>query len=77
MTNRELEQMVDTSDEWIRTRTGISERRIAAADESTSDMATAAALAAMEQAQVSPEEIDLIIVDIEGRLAPGLLEFAD
>jgi 3-oxoacyl-[acyl-carrier-protein] synthase III len=62
MTNRELEQMVDTSDEWIRTRTGISERRIAAPNESTSDMATAAALAAMEQAQVSAEDIDLIIV---------------
>jgi 3-oxoacyl-[acyl-carrier-protein] synthase III len=54
--------MVDTSDEWIRTRTGIGERRIAAPNESTSDMATAAALAAMEQAQVSAEEIDLIIV---------------
>lgn len=62
MTNRELEQMVDTSDEWIRTRTGISERRIAALNESTSDMATVAALAAMEQAQVSADEIDLIVV---------------
>jgi len=62
MTNRELEQMVDTSDEWIRTRTGIAERRIAAPDESTSDMATEAALAAMEQAQVTADEIDLIIV---------------
>jgi 3-oxoacyl-[acyl-carrier-protein] synthase-3 len=62
MTNRELEQMVDTSDEWIRTRTGISERRIAAPNESTSDMATEAALAAMEQAQITAEDIDLIIV---------------
>lgn len=62
MTNRELEQMVDTSDEWIRTRTGIAERRIAAPDESTSDMATGAALAAMDQAEVTADEIDLIIV---------------
>jgi len=62
LTNRDLEQMVETSDEWIRTRTGIRERRIAAADEATSDMATKAALAAMKQAEVAPEEIDLIVV---------------
>jgi 3-oxoacyl-[acyl-carrier-protein] synthase-3 len=62
LTNRELEQIVDTTDEWIRTRTGISERRIAAADEATSDMATKAALAAMSQAGVEAKEIDLIIV---------------
>lgn len=62
LTNRELEQIVDTTDEWIRTRTGISERRIAAADEATSDMATKAALAAMSQAGVLAKEIDLIIV---------------
>jgi 3-oxoacyl-[acyl-carrier-protein] synthase-3 len=62
LTNRDLEQIVDTSDEWIVTRTGIRERRIAAADEATSDMATKAALAAMSQADVDPEEIDLIIV---------------
>jgi len=62
LTNQELEQIVDTTDEWIRTRTGIRERRIAAADEATSDMATKAALAAMCQAEVKAEEIDLIIV---------------
>ena len=62
LTNRDLEQMVETSDEWIRTRTGIRERRIAAADEATSDMATKAALASMKQAEVAPEEIDLIVV---------------
>jgi 3-oxoacyl-[acyl-carrier-protein] synthase-3 len=62
LTNRELEQIVDTTDEWIRSRTGISERRIAAADEATSDMATKAALAAMSQADVEAKEIDLIIV---------------
>jgi 3-oxoacyl-[acyl-carrier-protein] synthase III len=54
--------MVETSDEWIRTRTGIGERRIAAPDEATSDLATNAALAAMSQAEVSAEQIDLIIV---------------
>jgi 3-oxoacyl-[acyl-carrier-protein] synthase-3 len=62
LTNRELEKIVETSDEWIRTRTGIGERRIAAPEEATSDMATNAALAAMSQAGVSAEQIDLIIV---------------
>ena len=62
LTNQDLEKMVETSDEWIRTRTGISERRIAGPDEATSDMSTKAALAAMQQAEVAPEEIDLIIV---------------
>jgi 3-oxoacyl-[acyl-carrier-protein] synthase-3 len=62
LTNRELEKIGETSDEWIRTRTGIGERRIAAPEEATSDMATNAALAAMSQARVSAEQIDLIIV---------------
>ncbi len=62
LTNHDLEKMVDTSDQWIRTRTGIRERRIAKDSETTSDMGTRAALAAMEQAKVTPEEIDLIIV---------------
>ena len=62
LTNLDLERIVDTTDEWIRTRTGISERRIAAADEATSDMATKAAIAAMDQAGVNAKEIDLIIV---------------
>jgi 3-oxoacyl-[acyl-carrier-protein] synthase-3 len=62
LTNAELEKMVDTTDEWITSRTGIKERRIAAADEFTSDMATKAALRAMEKAGVTPEQIDLIIV---------------
>ncbi len=62
LTNGDLERIVDTTDEWIRTRTGISERRIAAADEATSDMATKAAIAAMNQAGVDAKEIDLIIV---------------
>src|SRR5258707_3250838 len=62
LTNADLSRMVDTSDEWITTRTGIKERRIAAKDENTSDMATKAALKAMEQAKISPKEIDLILV---------------
>jgi 3-oxoacyl-[acyl-carrier-protein] synthase-3 len=62
LTNRDLEKIVETSDEWIRTRTGIGERRIAAPEEATSDMATNAALAAMSQAEVSADQIDLIIV---------------
>lgn len=62
LTNAELETMVDTTDEWIMSRTGISERRIAAPSESTSDLAAKAALRAMEKAGVTGEEIDLIIV---------------
>src|SRR6267378_2180751 len=62
LTNADLSRMVDTSDEWITTRTGIKERRIAAKDETTSDMATKAALSAIEQAGVSPEDIDMILV---------------
>jgi 3-oxoacyl-[acyl-carrier-protein] synthase-3 len=57
-----LSKIVDTSDEWITTRTGIKERRIAAKDELTSDMASRASLAALEQAKVEPKEIDLILV---------------
>jgi len=62
LTNAELEKMVETSDEWITSRTGIKERRIAAKDEFTSDMATKAAERAMKMAGVKAEEIDLIIV---------------
>src|SRR5512142_552031 len=62
MTNAEFEKLVDTSDEWITTRTGIRERHIAAPNECTSDMAAEAARRAMAQAGVKPEEIDLIIV---------------
>ena len=62
LTNAELEKLVDTSDDWITTRTGIKERRIAAADEFTSDLATKAALRAMKMAGVTAEQIDLIII---------------
>jgi 3-oxoacyl-[acyl-carrier-protein] synthase III len=62
LTNAELSKMVDTSDEWITTRTGIKERRIAAKDETTSQMATKAALKALEQARVAPKDVNLILV---------------
>src|SRR5436189_2918820 len=62
LTNAELSRMVDTSDEWITTRTGIKERRIAGKDEFTSDMAAKAALKAIKQAKISPTEINLILV---------------
>src|SRR5215470_11659483 len=62
LTNSELEKMVDTSDEWITTRTGIKERRIAAKDEFTSDLATKAAQRAMQAAGITADKIDLIIV---------------
>ena len=62
LTNQELEKMVETSDEWITTRTGIKERRIGAENEFTSDMAAKAAERAMKMAGVKPEEIDLVIV---------------
>jgi 3-oxoacyl-[acyl-carrier-protein] synthase-3 len=62
LTNTELEKLVNTTDEWITTRTGIKERHIAAKDEFTSDLATKAALSAMARAGVKPEQIDLIVV---------------
>jgi 3-oxoacyl-[acyl-carrier-protein] synthase-3 len=61
MTNHDLEKLVDTSDEWIQTRTGIRERRIARPDESVSEFAHAASKNALEMAGVSPRDIDLII----------------
>lgn len=62
LTNADLEKIVDTSDEWIISRTGISERRICAKDESNSDMAVAAGRKAMEMANVEPADIDLLLV---------------
>jgi 3-oxoacyl-[acyl-carrier-protein] synthase III len=62
VTNQDLEKMMDTSDEWIRTRTGIEERRIATDDINTSDMALAAAEEAIKHAGITAEEIDLILV---------------
>ena len=62
VTNEDLSQLVDTSDEWITSRTGIKERRMAAQDEQTSDMAAKAALKALEMAKTSPADVDLILV---------------
>lgn len=62
LTNKELEKIVDTTDEWIVERTGIKERRIARDDEATSDMAVKAAKKALENAKLEPKDIDLIIV---------------
>ena len=62
LTNADLEKMVDTSDEWITTRTGIKQRRLAAKNEFTSDLAAEAATRAMKKAGVTAEQIDLIIV---------------
>ncbi|WP_310607885.1 beta-ketoacyl-ACP synthase III [Buttiauxella brennerae] len=61
-TNADLEKMVDTSDEWIVTRTGIRERRIAGPDETVATMAFAAAVRALEMAEIDKSEIGLIIV---------------
>ena len=61
LSNKDLEEMVDTTDEWITSRTGMKERRIAAEGESTSDMGFHAAKKALDASQVAPEELDLIL----------------
>ena len=61
LTNKDLEKMVDTTDEWITKRTGIKERHIAAEGESSSDMGTEAAKMALKNAKMKPEEIDCVI----------------
>jgi 3-oxoacyl-[acyl-carrier-protein] synthase-3 len=62
LTNADLERMVDTSDEWIRTRTGIRERRVAAANETTASMGAVAGLRAIHTAGLEPDDIDLIVL---------------
>ena len=62
LTNADLERMVDTNDEWIRTRTGIRERRVAAAHETTASMGAVAALRAIRTAGLEPDDIDLILL---------------
>ncbi len=61
LTNFDLEKMIDTSDEWIRKRTGIVERRLAADNEYTSDMGAKAAQVAIQRADISKDDIDLVI----------------
>ncbi|HLS27649.1 MAG TPA: beta-ketoacyl-ACP synthase III [Opitutales bacterium] len=70
LTNDDLSQMVETSDEWIVTRTGIRERRIASADETTADMGFVASREAIAAAGLKPEDIDLLIV---GTITPDML----
>lgn len=70
LTNFDLEEMVETSDEWIRTRTGVERRHVAADDQTTSDMCVEAAKIAMEDAGVKPEDIDLVIT---GTTSPDLV----
>lgn len=70
LTNADLERMVDTTDEWIITRTGIRERRIVAEGEATSDLGYEAARQALEDARVDAEQLDLIIV---GTATPDMI----
>jgi 3-oxoacyl-[acyl-carrier-protein] synthase-3 len=67
LSNKDLERMVDTSDEWITSRTGIRERRVAAAHETTASMAAVASLRAIRTAGIDPDDIDLILL---GTLTP-------
>ena len=62
VTNEDLAKIVETSDEWIRSRSGIGQRHFAAEDEASSDLATAAAWSALDQAGLKPRDIGLIIV---------------
>ena len=62
MTNFELEKMVSTSDEWIRTRTGISERRIVHKGQTTADMSTNIAKELLQRSNTDPEEVEVIII---------------
>jgi len=62
LTNADLEKMIETSDEWIRTRTGIEERRITNAQEATSDLAIQAARLALEDSNTKSEDLDAIFV---------------
>ncbi len=62
LTNSDIEKFLDTSDEWIYTRTGIRERRVAAKDQATSDLAKIACERAMQAAGVKPDDIDLIVL---------------
>jgi 3-oxoacyl-[acyl-carrier-protein] synthase-3 len=70
VTNSDLEKIVDTTDEWIRTRSGIERRHIAADDETTADLAEQACRAAMDAAGVGPQDIDFIVV---GTTTPDLV----
>lgn len=70
LTNADLEKLVDTTDEWIRSRSGIERRHIAADNETTTDLAEHAARSAMEAAEVGPDDIDFVVV---GTTTPDLV----
>jgi 3-oxoacyl-[acyl-carrier-protein] synthase-3 len=70
LTNADLEKIVDTTDEWIRTRTGVERRHVASEDQTTSDLCVEAAKKAMESADITTDDIDLIIV---GTTSPDLI----
>lgn len=70
LSNRDLERLVDTTDEWIRTRTGMERRHMAADEQASSDLAIPAARAALEAANCDPAEIDLVVV---GTTTPDLI----
>lgn len=70
LTNADLEKMVETSDEWIQSRTGIRERHIAAEGETTSDLGYNAALRALEAAGIDASQLDMIVV---GTTTPDLI----
>lgn len=69
ITNKDLEKIVDTTDQWIRERTGIQERRAAAEGEQTSDMAVKASIRALEMANTRPEDLEMIVV---GTISPDM-----
>lgn len=70
MTNADLEKIVDTTDEWIRSRTGVERRHVASEDQTTSDLCVEAAKKAMESAGITADEIDLIVI---GTTSPDLI----
>jgi len=70
LTNADLEKIVDTTDEWIKTRTGVERRHVAADDQNTSDLCLNAAKQAMESAGITADEIDLIVI---GTTSPDLI----
>jgi len=70
LTNADLEEIVETSDEWIRTRTGVERRHLAAEDQTTSDLCVEAAKTAIESAEITPDDIDLIVI---GTTTPDLM----
>ena len=70
LTNFDLEKMVDTNDEWIRTRTGVERRHCVAPDQTTSDMCVEAAKVAIEDAGIEPSDIDMVVI---GTTSPDLI----